>query len=626
MASFDYLHAIWKNGPGVVSDASDWVLDEIARALPAWMFTHQRDLVGVHVCEQSGLTLGIFVSPSALGGDGSLEDSRQGSFIHVFATDHPDRTTLSVDEVRELFESVYGEPLSDAAVRQQRSFMLLDFPYHRDLAKDLFINKDRVEGDLDSVASMPSDEFEEERASSSSTDDALYEEDDDRPAPPASLSALLDDRAPEFASPEPDGLPFDQGLPYAEVVARLVERVRSKPVEFEPEHGLGDPPALEPPAVWPSPARGGWTSPEAPPEAPPEVTELDTAAGKEPPSRSPLFGRGARPLASPGSGVVEVADALPFEPSSAVPPAADVGAVEADAAAVDEEETEELDLRGFAAVPLAERRAPLPARSPWSPTKRLAGLLVAGGLVGGAIVFHLWERPPADTSLARTDTPAVVIPDVSMQRPDSEQAEVDGPTERDVSTGIDTVEIAAPELQAKIVPPAIEAAPAVIPTEEARPSRPSSEPLAPRVIDEVETDVLALTVATTQRASEAIAPEVARRLEPEPLSLALEPNSDRAETEVVAEPGPATRQDTSSAIPETTPAFPVAIADAPSEQSSSAIPEENAVPRPDESPATSSTGAKDAETPTASERQTNQKDDRRRRERRRVMRDFNRYR
>jgi hypothetical protein len=617
MASFDFLHAIWKNGPGVVSDASDWVLDEIERALPAWMFAHQGDLVGVHVCEQSGLTLGIFVSPSAMGGDGSLEDSRQGSFIHVFATDHPDRMTLGVDEVRELFESVYGEPLSDAAVRQQRSFMLLDFPYHRDLAKDLFINKDRVEGDLESVALMPSDEFEEEHASSSSTDDALYEEDDDRPAPPASLSALLDYRAPEFASAEPDGLPFDQGLPYAEMVARLVERVRSKPVEFEPEHGLGDPPALEPPAVWPSPAGDAWTSPEAPPE----VTELDTAAEEEPPSLTPLFGRSAPPSASPGSGVVEVADALPFEASSAVPPAADVGAVEADAAAMDEEETEQLDLRRFAAAPLAERRAPLPARSPRSPTFRLAGLLVAGSLVGGAIVFHLWEPPPADTSLARTDASTVVIPDLSMQRPNSEQAEVDGPTEREVSTGIDTFEIPAPELQAKIVPPAIEATPAFVATEEAKPSQLSNEAAMPPVIDEVETDVLALTVATTQSA-----PEVASRLEPEPLSPALEPESDRAEADVVAELAPATREDTSSAIPETIPAFPVAITDAPSEQSSTAIPEESAVPRPDERPATSSTGAKDAETPTASERQTNQKDERRRRERKRVMRDFNRYR
>jgi hypothetical protein len=240
LATFNYIKAIWKNGPGVVSDAPDWVVATIERALPTLMSAHEREPVGVHLDMGSRLTLAIFVSPSALGGQNMLEDARHGSFIHVIASDHPDCRSLSCDEVRALFESLYGAPLSDSAVRQQRNFMLLDFPYHRELATDLFASKDLVEGGFGLGPSAPSSRAEAELAGPSPPAAPL--EAVEPPAgggdDPVSLSSLLGYRAGGVSERASDGLSFDQDLSYKEVVARLTYPLQAAP-RIEPEHALG---------------------------------------------------------------------------------------------------------------------------------------------------------------------------------------------------------------------------------------------------------------------------------------------------------------------------------------------------------------------------------------------------
>ncbi len=391
LATFDYFKAIWKNGPGVVSDAPAWVVAEIERELPIWMGAHDREFLGVHLCAQSDLVLGILVSPSAAGGDGSLGAARYGSFIHVFATDHPDRVTLHVDEVRELFESTYGAPISDGAVRQQRNFMLLDFPYHLDLAKDLFIDKDRIEGGLDLAAPESSSAFEETREGLVSAS-APREEPESRPLPSGSLSSLLSHHDPVVPSRGPDGLPFDQGLSYAEVIAGLRERLYGRPSPVERERTVGDPPAAERPVPSPSSSVDGLRSREAPSE----VDESATTAGTEPPALNSLLSQSAPVAPSP------VADALPLgQPNPTMRSAFVEEDVEADAGVVDEEETE-FEQRSFDAIPVPapERVESLVPSRAWSPIYTVAGLMVAGLLVGGAIVCRLWERAPVGASLA----------------------------------------------------------------------------------------------------------------------------------------------------------------------------------------------------------------------------------
>jgi hypothetical protein len=240
LATFNYINAIWKNGPGVVSDAPGWVVETIEHALPAWMSAHERELIGVHLDTESGLTLAILVSPWALGSQSMLEDARHGSFVHVIASDHPDCQSLSLDQARELFESVYSAPVSDSAVRQQRSFMLLDFPYHRDLATDLFASKDLAEGGFGVESSAPPSGVEAELADPTSPEAPV--EVAESPvaggeAPP-SLSLLLGYRAPEAPSQAWDGLPFEQGLSYKEMVARLTYPLQAAP-KLEPEPAPG---------------------------------------------------------------------------------------------------------------------------------------------------------------------------------------------------------------------------------------------------------------------------------------------------------------------------------------------------------------------------------------------------
>lgn len=183
MATFNYIEAVWRNGPGVVSDAPDWVLGAFERTLPGWLQDHDRDLVGAHFDRESGLCVWIFVSPSARSRDGQLADAPEGSFVHVVASDRAAEGDATPTQARHLFESVYGAALSDAALRQQRSYMLLDFPYHRALASDWFVAKDTVEGEAPG------------------------------PAP----------TTPGAGERPPDGLPFDQGLSYQEVVDRLAD-------------------------------------------------------------------------------------------------------------------------------------------------------------------------------------------------------------------------------------------------------------------------------------------------------------------------------------------------------------------------------------------------------------------
>jgi hypothetical protein len=487
LATFDYFKAIWKNGSGVVSDAPPWALDEIERELPVWLAAHEREFIGVHRCTQSNLILGILVSPSAFGDDGSLEDARYGSFIHVFATDHPGRVTLRVEEVRALFESTYGTPISDAAVRQQRNFMLLDFPFHMDLAKDLFIDKDRVEGGMDLAAWEPSSEFEE-------THEGLVsphtppEEPESQPLPSGSLSSLLIARGPVLPSRGPDGLPFDQGRSYEEVIAGLRERLYGKASPTERERTVEGPTA----PVVPVPA----------PDAPPLVSVM----------RAEIV----------------------------------VAAAEADAEVADEKETE-FEPGSFDPLPALERiervESPAPRRA-WSPIYTAALVLVAGLLVGGVLVFRSWERATIATietmepSLAERGAAVAVLPDHSARLLAREGVESDGGTEVEVLGDPAGLAIDASELKPKSLQPAVEVASLEVITEEAKADLPAVEPAVPTVIAEAE--LPALAVMHMKSAPESGVQGAASGLDPALSSVALEPAAVIAQIEVVTEPQPAT--------------------------------------------------------------------------------------
>ena len=590
MATFDYFKAIWKTGPGVVSDAPAWVLAEIERELRVWMGAHEHGFVGVHLCAQSDLTLGILVSPSASGDDGSLENARYGSFIHVFATDHPDRATLRVEDVRALFESTYGAPISDGAVRQQRNFMLLDFPYHQDLARDLFIAKDRVEGGMELAAPIQSSEFEETVAdpvrpsefeetlgdpvSPSEFDETLaepvppdvsHEAPTSHPLPQGSLSSLLSHHDPVVPPRGDGGLPFDQGLSYAEVVAGLRERLYGKSSAVEPEHTVGDPAVPE------------------------------------------------RPVTSPSSSV----DVLPPDQLASVMRAVpDVEAVDAEARVADEEETEP-ELPNFEAIPVLERDAPLSQRRAWSPIYTVAGLTVVGVLVGGAIALRLWERAPVEASLAERPAPVAVLPEVSAPPPAPELAGFDRHADTGMSGQIDALDIDAPALQPKAILPALEAA-----TDQAEPDLPSIEPIKTPVIDEAEAGLPVLAAVQMKSTPDAVASGTTPGLAPAPVM---------APVEVVTEPERAIQEEISSASGEATPALAPApapafdVADTLSEPSVETL-EESAAERVEEPPATSSAEAEAVAPSIVVDRETNQGDGRRKRERKRIMGQINRYR
>ena len=63
MATFNYIRAVWRNGPGVVSDAPDWALAAIERALARWLNNCEHEFVGVCIDRDAALDLRIFVSP-----------------------------------------------------------------------------------------------------------------------------------------------------------------------------------------------------------------------------------------------------------------------------------------------------------------------------------------------------------------------------------------------------------------------------------------------------------------------------------------------------------------------------------------------------------------------------------
>ncbi len=590
MATFDYFKAIWKTGPGVVSDAPAWVLAEIERELPLWMGAHDRGFVGVHLCAQSDLTLGILVSPSASGDDGSLENARYGSFIHVFATDHPGRATLRVEEVRALFESTYGAPISDGAIRQQRNFMLLDFPYHQDLARDLFIEKDRVEGGMELAAPIQPSEFEEtladparpsefeetlaDPARPSELEETLagpvppdvpHEAPRSRPLSQGSLSSLLSHHDPVVRSRGDGGLPFDQGLSYAEVVAGLRERLYGKSSAVEPEHTIGDPAVPERPVMSPSPSVD-----VLPPDQPAPVMH-------------------------------------------AVP---DVEAVDAEARVADEEETAP-ELPNFEAIPVLKHDAPLSQRRAWSPIYTVAGLAVVGVLLGGAIALRLWERSPVEASLAERPAPVAVLPAVSAPPPAPELAGFDRHADTGVSGQIDARDIDAPALQPKAILPALEVA-----TDQAEPDLPSIEPIKTPVIDEAEAELPVLAAVQMKSTPDAVAHGATPGLAPAPVM---------APVEVVAEPERAIQEEISSASGEATPALAPApapafdVADTLSESSVETL-EESAAARLEEMPATSSAEAEAVAPSIVVDRETNQRDGRRKRERKRIMGQINRYR
>jgi hypothetical protein len=255
----------------------------------------------------------------------------------------------------------------------------------------------------------------------------------------------------------------------------------------------------------------------------------------------------------------------------------------------------------------------------WSPIHTVAGLLVIGVLIGGAIVLRPWERAPVDASLAEHPAPVAVLPEVSARPPAPELAGLDREAEAEVSSQVDALDIDTPELQPKAILPPLEVA-----TDQAEPDLPSIEPAAPPVIAEAEAtaELPVLAAVKTERLPDVVDSGVTGGLAPAPAI---------AQVEVVTEPERAIHDETSSAGVETAsafdPAFDVDAADTLSESSVETV-EESAAARLEETPATSSAEA-EAEVVVPSivvDRETKQRDGRRKRERKRIMGQINRYR
>jgi hypothetical protein len=593
VATFNYIKAIWKNGTGVVSDAPDWVQRAIERALPAWMSGHERDLVGVHLDRESALGLGIFVSPSALGSESLLEDAGHGSFVHVLASDHPDRSSLSLDEVRELFESVYGAPLSDAAVRQQRNFMLLDFPYHRELAVDLFVGKDRVEeGATRQLSPRPSGAGSGPVGAGSSEGSDSPNEDD-----PQLLSSLLHHRRPEASPKTSDGLPFDQGLSYQEVLTRLADaalrQARNPERPDFPNDSAPDASPVAAPSTLDASLAEGVSSPEA-------AVEVDDAgaAGEY----------DSLPLSSLVSYRAVRADAkydLPFDQgltyeevlerlANAVQPMAQV----------EREET------GFQFAIF--ERAPVLVRS-----AAVVGVILL--LLGGVIASRLWLIP-ANESPAEFVTLAPLPSESAPVAPqERELADRDHTNEVDVHQGVATEVVlkGAPEVVLRAAPEVVEVDPPALATIEVE--------VAPEVVvrePSIEAAALVQPPVAVEQELAAVQPDAGVPAEAgtrlvadarqvgDTQQLAAAPQVADARRVAADEVEAARQEEGPSVVVESVPDFEAVVDPAPPSVSSGMESVElgSAVAEP------------------AVERQSEQKGERRRRERKRVMRQIQGYR
>ncbi len=209
-----------------------------------------------------------------------------------------------------------------------------------------------------------------------------------------------------------------------------------------------------------------------------------------------------------------------------------------------------------------------------------------------------------------------MLHDVSARGTARTLVESDRHAEADVSSEVDGPVINAPELQPKAVSPAVEAASLVVVSEEVKPDLPSIEPAMPLVIDEAEAELPMLAAVEMKSAPEAVVRGAASGLEP---ARAMD------QVEVVAEPQPATVGKTSIASAELASTLDVAVTDTLSEPSSEILEESAAAPL-GETPATSSAGAESDATSIAVKRKTKQRDERLKRERKRVMGQINRFR
>jgi len=232
--------------------------------------------------------------------------------------------------------------------------------------------------------------------------------------------------------------------------------------------------------------------------------------------------------------------------------------------------------------------------------------MLAGLLIGAAIVTRFWERPPVDESRVAREIPAVVVPDIPKGLSGPELARLKPRID------VDTLVIDAPELRPKAVAPAIDVPSVEVATREVKPGLPAVDKAEAE--PETNADELALASVKMKSAPEVVARGSASRLEPTPVM---------ARAEVVAEAESRTEEETSGAAGEPVPVIELAETDTLSEPSSEIL---------EESSATSSNGVEvevrsEAETTaTAVERETKPRDGRRKRERRRVMGQINRYR
>lgn len=487
MATFNHIQAVWRNGPGVVSDAPDWARGAIEAALEDWLPGQDRDGIGSIADRDSGLVLWIFASPSARGCGGGLEDALEGSFVHVVASDRSAAAGASIDEARRVFASVYGPSLSDAALRQQRSYMLLEFPYHRALATDWFVPKDEVE----------------ERA----TEPAL--------------------EASEPAPAPADGLPFDQGLSYQEVVAKLADAALRKAREapdsipkLVPAAGRIAHPAAEPSD---SATRVGSAAPErAGSDATSQAVSLSSLLGGSRARRDDPVGSDGLPFdqglsyAEVLSRLADAVQGVPGGQSSDTPvPAGHMQALQpAQACSAAAPEPEILDFGRLQPPPLRHRRSP--ARDASSPIFVAAGFVFVLFAVMGVIALQL-SLPPTEARLSPSEAPAPVpaaLEEAAAPIAD-EPATI---TAKPVTSGKESAPVTAKEpTPRESAREPDRAAPPRPATAERESAAPAGTPAAPRSKPAALRPAPAQTAAPTEAASEAPqAASATARVEPEP--------------------------------------------------------------------------------------------------------------
>ncbi len=143
LETYNYIRTSWKSGPRYVSDAPRSVIAIIEKALTAQPVSEDGEVLRASFDEEHALAiLSVQLTPSP-SGEANTEDG-DNVFIHAVATNEVAYDDLTSERLRELFESVYGTPLTETITARQEEFSEVDFPRDRECALPFFIKAERI--------------------------------------------------------------------------------------------------------------------------------------------------------------------------------------------------------------------------------------------------------------------------------------------------------------------------------------------------------------------------------------------------------------------------------------------------------------------------------------------------